>query len=175
MPRMLADGKKKFVILPAAPANMNAVKLSEATAGKDYSSAILSSDFDMGFADSDRHQEKPLSVSGNAEALGNSNFQGGFTVFRDYVVATGLPVAAATSLLEELWGLVRVKGGIHHILIRTGGKVSSAPFTVDDEYIYVEWQNDNPASPTLEGDIKHRISGVPIRFSDSVCKIVASA
>lgn len=173
MPRMLADGKKKFAIMPTAPANINAITLTEAAASVDYSKAILASDFDMGFAASDRNQEKALDVKGNAESLGNSNFSGGFSAFRGFLVETGLP--DEDSIYEELWLLIREKQGTHHILIRHNGKDSPEPFTVDDEVIYVEWVNDLPASPGLEGDIKHRVEGAAQRFSDGYKPIVAGA
>lgn len=170
MPRSLADGKKKFTILPAKPVDINAITLTEITAGDDYSCAVLSSDFDLGFAASDTVDEKPLCVEGNAQALGNSNFQGGFTVFREFD-ATGMP--DATALSEELWDLVKEKGGTHHIVIRHSGKRATEPWAVGDEYVYVELVNDNPQGTTLEGYIKHRVEGAPQNFSSGYQTVVA--
>lgn len=170
MPRSLADGRKKFVVLPEAPVNKDAVTVAEATAGKDYSCAVLSSDFDLGFAASDMIDEKALCVEGNAQALGNSNFQGGFTVFREFTEA-GIP--DATALSEELWDLVKVKGNTLHILIRHSAKKSGEAFTAADEYVYVEWVNDIPQGTTLDGYIKHRVEGAPQNFSSGYQEIVA--
>src|SRR5690606_25449480 len=128
MPRSLADGKKKFTILPAKPVDINAITLTEITAGGDYSCWVLSSGFDLGFAASDTVDEKALCVEGNAQALGNSNFQGGFTVFREFD-ATGMP--DTTALSEELWDLVKEKGNTLHIAVRHSGKKSGDAWTVD--------------------------------------------
>ncbi|ACV09811.1 phage tail tube protein [Jonesia denitrificans] len=171
MPRSLADGKKKFTILPDAPADINAITVTEANAGKDYSCAVLSSDFDLGFAASDMIDEKALCVEGNAQALGNSNFQGGFTAFREFLADTGLPDPAA--LAEELWDLVKEKGNTLHIMIRHSAKKSGDVWVVGDEYVYVEWVNDLPQGTTLEGYIKHRVEGAPQNFSSGYQTVVA--
>lgn len=173
MPRSLADGKKKFVVLPAAPVDINAVTVSEATAGEDYSCAVLSSDFDLGFDASDRIQEKALCVKGNAEALGASNISGGFTVFREFDASTGLPDATADS--EGLWDLVKEKGGTLHILIRHSGKDAGDAFEAGDEYVYVEFANDVPQKSNMDGYIKHRVDGAPQRYSNGYQLIVAGA
>lgn len=172
MPRSLADGKKKFSVLPSAPVNINAVTLAEANAGEDYSCSVLSSDFDLGFDASDRFQEKALCVTGNAEALGASNVTGGFTIFREFLTATGLPDSAAKA--EELWALVKEKGGTLHILVRHSGKKSGEEYEAGDEYVYVEWVNDVPQKSNMDGYIKHRVEGAAQRFSDGYQEIVAA-
>ena len=172
MPRSLADGKKKFTVLEGAPADVNAVTVLEATAGVDYSCAVLSSDFDLGFDASDRVQEKGLCVKGNAEALGASNVSGGFTVFREFNVGTGLPDPVA--LAEQLWALVKEKGGTLHILLRHSGKDSAEVWGAGDEYVYIEWSNDVPQKSNMDGYIKHRVEGAAQRFSDGYQVLVAA-
>lgn len=171
--RVLADGKKKFVVLPEIPADMDKITITEALAGEDFSGAVLSSDFDLGPAASDVLDEKSLDVSGNAKELGNGNADGGFTAYRSFLAATGLPDTASTE--EKFWALVGdAKGTVLPILIRHSGKKSTEVITTGDEYWYCEYELDVPSSAALEGKLKHRIPGAIRRFTEGFKTIVAA-
>lgn len=158
MPKSLADGRKKVVILAAKPADPSAITVTELTAAtpavQDASCNILASDYDLGPTGSDRLAEKPLCVKGKAEVFTESNYGGGFTVFREFDTTTKQPHATD----DWLWALVKDKGNTIHIVERMSAKDADEDFEALDEYSYYEVITDDPSSATMEGYIKHRVN-----------------
>lgn len=154
--KTLADGNVKVVLLAAAPANKNAITVAEATGegARDMSCNILSSDFDLGPTGSDTISEKPLCAKGNGQALGPSNYSGGFTVYRYFDPITG----QADETDDWAWTAVREKGTTLHILVRETAKDSDLPIVATDEYRYYEAMTDDPSRGDRTGYVKWRIN-----------------
>jgi len=170
--KSLADGHTKFTILTTKPADPENPTATELAAGIEASCDVLNSDFTWGPTDSDKVQEKPLCTEGNANAIGASNYQAGFTIFRYFDAATGKPDASAEDLLaavqtkgSQLWGYAR----------RTGQKAKEA-WAADDEIFFgAEISTDNLQPPSDTGGyIKYR---VPAEVQDgwTFIKVAAGA
>ena len=151
--RVLADGKTKFTVLTTKPANPAAPTAAELNAGIHLADHILTSDFTFGAVDSDKVAEKPLGSSGNANAIGASNFQLAFTVWRKFLTAGGFDTAD-----EAGWAALKVKGATLWAYARQTDKESSAAWAAADEiYLGAEFSNDNPQRTDGTGFIKYRI------------------
>lgn len=151
--RVLADGKTKFTILTTKPANLAAPTVAELNAGIHLSDNILTSDFAFGAVSSDKVAEKPLGSSGNANAIGASNWQLAFTVWRKFLTAGGFDAAD-----EAGWAALKVKGATLWAYARQTDKESSAAWAAADEiYLGAEFSNDNPQRTDGTGFLKYRI------------------
>lgn len=155
MPRSLSDGKIKFTILTAAPADPAAPTIAELNGGIDASCAILSSDFLWGATDSDKVAEKALCVTNNANALGASNYQAGITPFR-YLDGSG---ASAPTEGDDVFQAVKVKGALLYGYARKTSLASTADWVADDEiYLGGSFITDEAQPPSdLGGYIKWRV------------------
>lgn len=152
MARVLADGKTKFTILTTAPANPAAPTATELNAGIDLSCDILSSDFTWGATDSDKIAEKALCDEGNANAIGASNYAGGFTLWRKFLTAGGFDDANETG-----WAAVKEKGATLFGYARQMDKESTAAWVAADEiYLGAEFITDTPQRTDGTGFIKFR-------------------
>lgn len=150
--RLLADGKTKFTVLTTKPANPAAPTAAELNAGIHLSDNILTSDFVFGAVDSDKVAEKPLGSSGNANAIGASNFQLAFTLWRKFLTAGGFDAAD-----EAGWAAVKVKGATLYAYARQTDKEASAAWASADEiYLGAEFSNDNPQRTDGTGFVKYR-------------------
>lgn len=153
MARVLADGKTKFTICTTKPVNPAAPTVTELNAGLDLSLDVLSSDFTFGAVDSDKVAEKPLGASGNANAIGASNFQAGFTLWRKFATAGGFDEAAETG-----WAAVKEKGSTVWAYARQMDKLATAAWAATDEiYLGAELTTDTPQRTDGTGFIKYRI------------------
>lgn len=151
--RLLADGKTKFTVCTTKPANPAAPTAAELNAGIHLSDNILTSDFTFGAVDSDKVAEKPLGSSGNANAIGASNFQLAFTLWRKFLTAGGFDAAD-----EAGWAALKVKGATLWAYARQTDKAASAAWAAADEiYLGAEFSNDNPQRTDGTGFIKYRL------------------
>jgi hypothetical protein len=151
--RVLADGKTKFTVLTTKPANPAAPTATELNAGIDLSLDVLSSDFTFSATDSDKVPEKPLGQGGNANAIGASNFQAGFTLWRKFATGGGFDEASETG-----WAAVKVKGTTVWAYARQMDKEATATWTAADEiYLGAEITVDNFQRTDGTGFIKYRI------------------
>lgn len=150
MPRSLADGHTKFTILTTKPADPKAPTVPELEAGIDASCRILQSDFAWSAADSDTVDEKALCVTGNAQSLGASNWEGAITPFR-YFDETG----KADATEDAVFAAVKVKGTTLWCYARETSKLSTEAWAADDEiYLGGEVTTDTPKKPESTGYIK---------------------
>ena len=115
MPRSLADGKTKFTILTAKPANPQSPTAQELNDGIDASCNVLSSDFNFGAAASDKVNEGALCEDTNAQVSGRSNFVCGFTAFRYLDESTG---ASVTGEGDDVFQAVKAKGTTLYVYAR---------------------------------------------------------
>lgn len=151
--RVLADGKTRFTVLTTKPANPAAPTVAELNAGIHLHNNILTSDFTFGAADSDKVAEKPLGSSGNANAIGASNWQLAFTVWRKFLTAGGFDTAD-----EAGWSALKVKGATLWAYARQTDKEADSAWAATDEiYLGAEFSNDNPQRTDGTGFIKYRI------------------
>lgn len=155
--RVLADGKTKFTIVTTKPADPAAPTATELNAGFDLSDDVLSSDFTFGAVDSDKVAEKALGASGNANAIGASNFQAAFTLWRKFATAGGFDAAD-----EAGWAAVKEKGSTVWAYARQMDKEASEPWAAADEiYLGAELTTDTPQRTDGSGFIKYRIPCEP--------------
>ena len=153
MARVLADGKTKFTILTTKPANPSAPTATELNAGIDLSCDILSSDFTWGATDSDKVAEKALCDEGNANAIGASNYAGGFTLWRKFLTAGGADDANETG-----WAAVKEKGATLYGYARQTDKDATDTWAASDEiYLGAEFITDTPQRTDGSGFIKFRV------------------
>lgn len=153
--RVLADGKTKFTIMTTKPAGWatGTITATELNAGIDLSLDVLSNDFTFGAVDSDKVAEKPLGASGNANAIGASNFQLAFTLWRKFLSAGGFDEAAETG-----WSALKVKGATLWAAARQMDKEASEDWAATDEiYLAAEFTPDNAQRTDGTGFIKYRI------------------
>jgi hypothetical protein len=157
--RVLAEGKTKFSILTTKPVNPAAPTATELNAGIDLSQDVLSSDFTFGAVDSDKIAEKALGDEGNANAIGASNYQAGFTLWRKFATAGGFDDAAETG-----WAALKEKGATVWAYARQMDKDASEPWAATDEiYLGAELTTDTPQRTDGTGFVKYRIACEPQR------------
>lgn len=162
MPRSLADGRAKFVILPQRPADPLHPTVAELEDGIDASCRVLSSDYNVGPTASETVDEKPLCVEGNAQAPGPSNYQVEFTVFRYFDDETGQAEESTTDDIgDAVYQAVKVKGTELYVYERFTSKKSTVPFADGDEVSGYHVVTDNPQKTDLGGYIKWRITTFP--------------
>jgi len=152
--KTLADGNTKVTLLAAAPADKNAITLTELTGAgaKDISCQILKSDFDYGPTGSETVDEAPLCAEGNGQTPGLSNFGGGWSIFRYWDPETGL----ADDTDDFLWEAAKTKGTTLYLAVRDSHKKSKEAWAEDDEYRYFEVVTDDPQRGERSGYIKYR-------------------
>ena len=150
MPRSLADGHTKFTILTTKPADPKAPTVTELEAGIDASCRILQSDFTWSAADSDTVDEKALCVTGNAQSLGASNWEGAITPFRYFD-----PTGKADATEDAVFAAIKVKGTTLWCYARETSKLATDAWAADDEiYLGGEVTTDTPKKPESTGYIK---------------------
>ncbi len=151
MTRSLEDARIKFTILTEEPENPEAPTAAElnATTAIQASCYMLASDFTWSATDSDKVQQKDLCTEGNANALGASNFNAGFTVFREYDLDTGDPLTAGE---DKLFQALRKKGTALWGYARLSPKKATEIWETGDEiYLGGEFITDNFQRPTDGG------------------------
>ncbi|WP_152185351.1 hypothetical protein [Segeticoccus rhizosphaerae] len=172
MPRSLADGHTKFVLMTIKPAGWDTgvITDTEFNAGVDASCNVMSSDFAFGATDSDKVAEKALCVTNNANSLGAGNYTAGATFFR-YFDDTG---ASATAEGDDSFQAVKEKGTTLYAAARKTSKLSTAPGEAGDEiYLAAEILTDTPQPPSDQGGyIKWR---VPMEVQTAFDNVVLAA
>lgn len=155
MPRSLADGHEKVVLLTTKPTNAAAPTLTELNAGIDISLAVLASDWSFSAADSETINEPAVGESTNANVLGRTNYQFGMTLFR-YFTGTG----TADTTADSAFTAVKVKGTTVWIYARRTSKLATDPWAAGDEIrLGAEVLTDTPQTSESTGYVKHRIPG----------------
>lgn len=147
MPRSLADGRTKFTLLTAKPANPAAPTAAELNGGIDASCAVLAADFNFGSAASDKLNEAALCTDSNAQTSTRSNYVAEFTLFR-YFDEDG----EADPAEDDAFQAVKVKGTTLWAYARRTAKKSSEAWADGDEiYHGAEISTDNPMPPSDQG------------------------
>lgn len=155
MPRSLADGHTRFVLLTTKPANPAAPTLTELNAGIHASPHILASDFSFGAAASDKLSEADLCTDSNAQVSTRSNYVAGFTVFRYFDETTG---ESDPTEGDDVFQAVKAKGATVYAYARRTSKKCAEAFEAGDELFFgAEISTDNLTPPSdMGGWIKWR-------------------
>lgn len=153
MPKYLADGKRKIVLLSTRPADIDAITVAEATAGTDLSDFTLTTSV-IGPTGSDTFNEKVWSSRGNSEDFGPSNFAGNnLVIHRYYDETTKQPDPTD----DAAWAALKTKDTTIRLLVRESAKDSAEAFTAGDEYRYMEYKTDDPQNQSGDGYQKYLI------------------
>lgn len=149
MPRSLFEGNIRVDALSTAPADPEALTLTELAAGVALSKAIMRSGFRLSPSGSDTLNEASLEDSGNAVDYGASNYDAAMTLFR-YLDATGKS-DPAQDIAYELF----VDKGIFLWLPKRVGPPSKQAWAAGDVYDLFPVVTDDPQDPTdLTGYVK---------------------
>lgn len=168
--KRLADGSLKWTILTTKPANVAAPVLTELEGGIEASEQTLTSDFAWTNTASATFDEKPLSVKGQSQALGISNYDLGATFIREFS-----PDGGTTAAPEDAgYQAVKVKGTVVWAYARETNKDSIEPWAEGDEiYLGGEIVSDAPARVNNDGNLKRRIPFLPSELHENI--VVAAA
>lgn len=161
MPQSLADGRRRFYILPERPIDIHKITLAEFTAGKIASANVMAQGYRFGPQDSETFAEKPLEVEGNIQNFGAANAIVEFTLFR-YYGATGIPDPEADWIFEAH----RDRGNLVHGVMLDRALPKSAALIEAEQYQYISYLTDTPKpQEEMTGFIKAAIKGLPQEFA----------
>lgn len=165
MPRSLAEGKTKVVLLPDLPADPENPTISELEAGIDASCAIVASTFNMGPQASQTVDEKALCEEGNVQAFGSSEYASEMDVFRYFMEEEdgGLPETGASQgeVGDAVFEMLKTKGTIVYAYMREINKKATEDFAEGEPLWGFKLAVDNPQRPTeTTGYIKRHIVGL---------------
>ena len=154
--RVLADGRKKFSVLTIKPANVASPTAAELNAGLDFSCKVLEEGFTFGATDSEKVNEPALCSTGNANALGKSNYAVGFTMWRFFASSgTGFDSTDDAGFVA-----VRTKGTTLWAYLRQTDKLATTAWAAADEIAFgAEFVTDLPQFQAGGGFTKYRIPG----------------
>lgn len=156
--KSLAEGHRRVAILTVPPSNPFAPSTTELNNGIYASGLIVASDWTFGLTDSDKVAEKALADVNNVNALGASNAQCAFTLFRWFDSVTGLVDPTA----DALFTACKVKGSTLYVYERESGKLSSAAFASTDELLGMQVLTDSwQKAGDNGGYIKRRVPCEP--------------
>jgi hypothetical protein len=153
LPRVLADGRTKFVISTTAPANPALPTVAELGAMIDLSCKVLTDGFTFTAADSDKVNEKALCDTANANSLGASNYTFAFTLWRYYLTGGGVDTTA-----DAGFAAVKTKGATLWAYARKSSALATDAFVAADVlYLGAEFTVDNLQDPGPGGWQKWRV------------------
>lgn len=145
--KVLADGKRRFVVLTEEPVDEANPTPTELAAGIDASCKVLASDFAWTFAASERITgEEALCDDTNSEELGPNQLNLAMTLWRYYADAGGVDATE-----DVLYAAVKTKGTTLWGYERLSDKESAEVLATGDEGFYARFEVDNPQTPTGRG------------------------
>lgn len=159
--RALMGGNIKMCILVAKPAKLEAITLTELTAGIDAASDLARNGTRFSATASETIADPRVSDRGNPSVYGASNAEGAMAVFWER--EDGKYTADANPTYEA----VRNKGTVVWVVKRSD-QDETAPWAADDEYAVYEWLTDTPQDPTetsgwmkmvVPGQVQQRVEG----------------
>ena len=172
MPRSLAEGHRRVMILTEKPSNPAAPTTTELNGGINgsagVSAKILDSDWTFGATDSDKVAEKSLADVNNVNALGSSNLQAGMTIFREFDASTGAPDPTG----DALWTATSAKGTTLYVYEREDGQLATDAVGSGDILTGMAVLTDEPQKPSDSGGyIKRRIPMEPQEYYGNSCTV----
>lgn len=170
MPRSLFEGNIRVEALAVAPADIDALTLTELADGIRLSKALMRNGYRLSPSGSDTVDEPGLEDTGNTGAYGASNYEVNLPLFR-YLDEEG----KSDPEQDIAYNLFTGKG-VHVWLAERIGPPASKPWEEGDDYSLYPIIADDPQAPTdLTGYIKFV---QPARVSGRVAlrgKVVATA
>lgn len=164
MPKSKAEGREKWILLSAPPANPEAVTLAEATAGIDASCAISSADSRISAAASATFSDPAICDEIAVTEFGQSNFEGNVAPFRyfDELGASETGTGDA-EVRDEVYQALKEKDTEMYVLIRDTSKRSREDLAAGDEYELYQVVTDTPQRPSSREGYQKRIVPLAIR------------
>lgn len=142
MPKQLSDERIALVLLPAPPADKDAITVAEFDAGIRLECRIMAGEYRLTPVASDTTNQSEMCEANNAMVPTRDNFEGTMTVFR-YLTGAGV----ADALNDVAWDAVKEKGALLPLVEREGPE-HDLDGAVGQEYSYFEVLNDNPQAPS---------------------------
>jgi hypothetical protein len=149
----LADGRTRLDILTAAPADPNAITLTELEAAIPAADFINKTDFRMSPTTPDVVPDQPLSQAGNAQTWGNGNAEAALTVLRDLDGTTFQSFSGG----DVVWAALKTAGTIVWLVKRIGPFEATA-YVDGQEYTWMKVVTGEPQDPQdMAGYVKNPI------------------
>lgn len=153
--KSLADGHTKLAVLATAPADPEALTLTELNAGLDASCRIAKNGYALGATASETFADPALCEDVNSTTWGASNFESSIPVFRYYDDTTQEIDAAG----DEVYQALKTKGTEVWLVERETLKKSTDPWAAGDTVNVYRVLLDNPQKPSdRTGYIKNVIA-----------------
>lgn len=153
--KSLADGHTKLAVLATAPADPEALTLTELNAGLDASCRIAKNGYSLGATASETFADPALCEDVNSTVWGASNFEASIPVFR-YFDDTTQQVDATG---DEVYQALKTKGTEVWLVERESLKKSTDPWAAGDDVSVYRALLDNPQKASdRTGYIKNVIS-----------------
>lgn len=157
-PRSLFEGNIRVEALAVAPADINALSLTDLADGIRLSKALMRNGYRLSPTGSDSIDEPGLEETGNTGAYGASNYEVNLPLFR-YLDEDGLPDEEQDIAYNLFTGK-----GVHVWLAERIGPPASKDWAAGDPYSLFPIIADDPQAPTdLTGYVKFvqpaRVSG----------------
>ena len=138
--KSLADGHTKLAVLATAPADPNAITVTELTAGLDASCRIAKNGYTLGATASETFADPALCEDTNSNVWGASNYESSIPVFRYYDDTTQLVDEAG----DEVYQALKEKGTEVWLAERESLKKSTDPWEAGDVVNVYRALLDNP-------------------------------
>ena len=163
MPKSKAEGREKWILLSAPPANPEAVTLTEAQAGIDASCALSSADSRISAAASATFSDPAICDEIAVTEFGQSNYEGTAAPFRYWTDDGASEVGTDEQVRDEVYQALKERDTELYILIRDTSKRSRDPLAAGDEYELYEVTTDNPQRPSSREGHQKRLVPLAIR------------
>lgn len=144
--KSLAKGHVKLTVLAAAPADKNAITITEILAGTDISEMVALAGFSLGSTGSSTTDDPSLEQTGNFQALEGSNYAGALNPYRYFDPLTKQPDPTT----DVAFQMMKDKGTQLHLVKRQSLKKGEEAWEEDDEYSYYSAYTDDPQSPPAD-------------------------
>lgn len=163
MPKSKAEGREKWMLLSAPPADPTAVTLTEAQAGIDASCAISSADSRISAAASATFSDPAICDEIAVTEFGQSNFEGNVAPFRFFDEMGASEEGTDGDVRDEVYQLLKDKDTELYVLIRDTSKRSREALVSGDEYELYQVVTDEPQRPSSREGYQKRIVPLAIR------------
>lgn len=172
MPKSKAEGREKWILLSAPPANPEAVTLTEADAGIDASCAISSADSRISASASATFSDPAICDEIAVTEFGQSNYEGNIAPFRYFDDGGVSEVGSDGDVRDEVYQALKEKDTELYVLIRDTSKRSREDLAAGDEYELYQVVTDNPQRPSSRDGYQKRI--VPLAIRNAWQGVIAS-
>lgn len=172
MPKSKAEGREKWILLSAPPANPEAVTLTEAQAGIDASCALSSADSRISAAASATFSDPAICDEIAVTEFGQSNYEGTAAPFRYFDEQGVSEVGSEGAVRDEVYQALKDKDTELYILIRDTSKGSRVALDAGDEYELYQVVTDNPQRPSSREGYQKRL--VPLAIRDAWKGVIAA-